>query len=139
MAPAFSIEKVSQELKSTASFIETKSKNRDKAPHLVKGRWAEDQALSYFIDRGFVLWARNFRTPFAEVDLVFEKDDVLMLVEVKFLSDWEQIPHRVHPRQLARFKRASTFLLNELGYSELQICWAFVLKNGQVFIIDDGY
>lgn len=49
-----------------------------------KGKKGEDRALSYLLERGFHLKARNFRVREGEIDLVMEKDDALYFVEVKY-------------------------------------------------------
>lgn len=47
------------------------------------GRRAEDRAASYLQDRGFRLKTRNYRHGSKEIDLIVEKDDLLVFVEVK--------------------------------------------------------
>ena len=48
-----------------------------------KGRLGEEMALSYFLERGYSLVTKNFRTKGGEVDLILEKDALLLFVEVK--------------------------------------------------------
>lgn len=48
-----------------------------------KGRLYEEKALSYLIDKGFSLVARNFHTRYGELDLIMQKDGILHFVEVK--------------------------------------------------------
>lgn len=114
---------VSPELKSTAR-------------HILKGRQAEDQALRYFLSQGFVFWARNFKTPFSEIDLLLKKDDCLYSIEVKSLIRWEDLPTRVHRRQVQRLQRSLLYLLSEWD-CDVKLLWAFVLPDGTVFILDD--
>lgn len=52
----------------------------------VKGRLGEDEALSFFLQKGYNLIQRNFRTRGGEVDLILEKDTLLLFVEVKARS-----------------------------------------------------
>jgi len=47
------------------------------------GRRGEDYAAQYLIDHGYALRARNWRCPVGEIDLVTEKDDRLIFVEVR--------------------------------------------------------
>jgi putative endonuclease len=47
------------------------------------GKRGEDYAAQYLIDHGYALRARNWRCPVGEIDLVTEKDDRLIFVEVR--------------------------------------------------------
>ena len=47
------------------------------------GRRAEDLAKEYFLQQGYRLLERNFRAGPGEIDLILEKDDLLVFVEVK--------------------------------------------------------
>lgn len=51
------------------------------------GRRGEDIATDYLRQKGFMLVARNFRYRRAEVDLVLQKDKLLVFVEVKTRRD----------------------------------------------------
>ena len=47
------------------------------------GAWGESMAADYLQARGYRVIARNARTPYGEIDLVAEKDDLTIFVEVK--------------------------------------------------------
>lgn len=49
-----------------------------------EGRTAEERAASFLKRRGYRFLDRNVYTPFGEMDLLFEKDGFLVVVEVKF-------------------------------------------------------
>jgi putative endonuclease len=53
--------------------------------HQVTGRRGEDDAYFYLKKRGYVMVARNFRSPRrrGEIDLIFWDKDVLCFIEVK--------------------------------------------------------
>ena len=48
------------------------------------GQSGEDQALDHLRSRGFALVARNFNTKRGEVDLIVEKGELLVFVEVRW-------------------------------------------------------
>ena len=50
------------------------------------GHEAERRALIYFLAQGYRLLEKNYRYRKAEVDLMFQKDDLLVVVEVKARS-----------------------------------------------------
>lgn len=50
------------------------------------GQVAEDLAMYYFVTQGFVITARSYRYQRAEVDIITQKDQLLVFVEVKARS-----------------------------------------------------
>jgi putative endonuclease len=47
------------------------------------GAWGEDVATEYLNEHGYAILARNYRTPFGEVDIVAEKEGLITFIEVK--------------------------------------------------------
>jgi putative endonuclease len=47
------------------------------------GRWGERVAEEFLIGKGFIPVGRNIRTESGEIDLILEKDNLLVFVEVK--------------------------------------------------------
>lgn len=47
------------------------------------GKWGENVAAEYLQNRGWTVAARNFRTPYGELDLIARKADALVFFEVK--------------------------------------------------------
>jgi len=47
------------------------------------GAWGESAAAKYLEERGYLLVARNVRTPYGEIDIVTEKGGIIIFVEVK--------------------------------------------------------
>ena len=47
------------------------------------GKWGESVASDYLEKRGYLVPARNVRTPYGEIDIVATKDDITIFVEVK--------------------------------------------------------
>ena len=47
------------------------------------GRWGEDLALKWLIDKDYELIQRNFRHQNDEIDLIMRKDKVIVFFEVK--------------------------------------------------------
>lgn len=95
----------------------------------MKGKWAEEAALAYLLQRGYRLLGRNRRTPFGEVDLFLEKDGVYVVVEVKqrasgrFGTPLEAIT----PKKLFRLLQSARFLL---GRDDLPVRLEAVLVHG---------
>lgn len=51
--------------------------------NLSVGRWGEAVAEEYLQRQGYLTVARNVRTPYGELDLIMQKDDEVIIVEVK--------------------------------------------------------
>ena len=47
------------------------------------GAWGESVTAKYLEERDYVIVVRNIRTPYGEIDIVAEKDEVTIFVEVK--------------------------------------------------------
>lgn len=50
------------------------------------GAWGETAAEDYLKKKEYEIIGRNIRTPYGEIDLIAEKDQVLIFVEVKTRS-----------------------------------------------------
>jgi putative endonuclease len=82
-----------------------------RAPHLVRGRWAETLAAWSLQLRGYRVLARRYRTPVGEIDLVVRRGRLLAFVEVKARPDLEQALGALGPRQRERTRRAAELFL----------------------------
>jgi len=47
------------------------------------GQWGERTAADYLTEHGYNILARNVRTSYGEIDLIAEKDGLLIFIEVK--------------------------------------------------------
>jgi putative endonuclease len=47
------------------------------------GKWGEDTAANYLIERGLVIVGRNWRSPYGEIDLIAKENEIYVFVEVK--------------------------------------------------------
>lgn len=95
----------------------------------MKGGWAEDLALAYFLERGYRLLGRNRRTPFGEVDLFLEKDGIYVLVEVKQRSSgaFGSPLEAITPRKVERLLKSARYLL---GRDDLPVRLEAILVHG---------
>ncbi|WP_276620076.1 YraN family protein [Syntrophomonas wolfei] len=77
------------------------------------GLWGEELAAQYLGKKGYKILERNFYTRYGELDLVCEKDDNIVFVEVKtrrstrFGSPEEAIT----PRKMGNMKKAAILYL----------------------------
>lgn len=47
------------------------------------GRWGEEAAVAYLLEKGYRILGRNARTPYGEIDIVAGIEDATVFVEVK--------------------------------------------------------
>jgi|SRR5215216_2217152 putative endonuclease len=52
-------------------------------PNLIRGRWGEDVAASWYVRRGYDVLARNWRCRHGEIDLVVARGRLVVVCEVK--------------------------------------------------------
>jgi putative endonuclease len=50
------------------------------------GKWGEEIAADFLLEKGYSIVARNWKSPYGEVDLIVRKADILAFVEVKTRS-----------------------------------------------------
>jgi putative endonuclease len=47
------------------------------------GRWGEQTAESFLVQKGYQILGRNIRTPYGEIDLIGEQAGMIVFIEVK--------------------------------------------------------
>jgi len=92
------------------------------------GQLGEDIAAKYLENKGFVIFERNYRKKWGELDLIAKKGGELRFIEVKatirglgegFVSHETYRPEeKVHPHKLKRMHRAIETYLAEKDISE---------------------
>jgi putative endonuclease len=92
------------------------------------GRRAESLAALYLFFKGYRIRARRLRRPPIEIDILAQKGDTLVLVEVKFraTADAAALAPSWHDR--ARLARAAEMLLAEAR-------WRDTARNARVDIV----
>ncbi len=80
------------------------------------GLLAEDLAEGYFLERGYRLVDRNFRSGPGEIDLILEKDGYLVFVEVK-------------ARRSRKFGLPQEAVTNAKQQTIRRVAEAYLLKN----------
>lgn len=84
------------------------------------GRSGEDAAAAYLETQGYVIRERNVRTRLGEIDLVAEKNGVIVIVEVKTrsgLGAGEPL-EAITPRKAQRLQRLAAAYMADHGLSD---------------------
>jgi putative endonuclease len=97
---------------------------RGQPAHLRQGREAEHRACEHLLKHGLELLARNYRTPFGEVDLIMEQQGVLVFVEVRYRrSDAFGTPaETVGSRKQAKLRASAAYYLQQHRQAARQPC-----------------
>lgn len=77
-----------------------------------KGRLAEEEACLFLEKKGYKIFAKRYKTPCGEIDLLVTKEETLIAVEVKYRKGGvEQAAESITPRQKRRIQKALIYFL----------------------------
>ncbi len=88
----------------------------DRAAAERRGRWAETVAALYLQAKGYRIRGRRVRRPPIEVDLVAERGDCVVLVEVKYRPTIDAAIRALTPGAVRRLERLAGQLAAEAGW-----------------------
>lgn len=103
---------------------------------------AENIVAEYYKSSGHLTKAMRMKTAYGEVDLVMEKQNQWIFIEVKCSKTIAQAALRISQRQIERVHAAAEFYLAKLGLLGVVECRfdaAFVDENGHVEIIENAF
>ena len=95
------------------------------------GAWGESVAAGYLQAHGYHVVAKNARTPYGEIDLVAQREDLTIFVEVKTRTSASLGPPEVAvtPRKQAHMLAAAEHYAQEHAINHWQIDVIAVLKR----------
>ena len=78
-----------------------------------KGQFGEEIAKNYLIKNGYRIIERNFRTKFGEIDIIAEKGDYIIFIEVKFRKNPEfgNAEEAINLHKLKKIENTANFYL----------------------------
>ena len=87
------------------------------------GAWGETIAANWLTERGCEIVARNVRTPYGEIDIVAQEDDLTLFVEVKTRASKSLGPPEISitPRKQRHMLAAAEYFAAECGIDHWQI------------------
>lgn len=89
---------------------------RDRASAERAGRWAERVAALYLQLKGYRIRGRRIRRAPIEIDLLAEKGDTLVVVEVKYRRTLDEAVFALKPGTVRRLERLASQLAAEAGW-----------------------
>ena len=80
---------------------------------LSTGKFGETIAINYLEKNGYKILERNFRTKFGEVDIIAEKGNFIIFIEVKFRKNpkFGKAEESINPYKLKKIYNTSQFYL----------------------------
>jgi len=81
------------------------------------GTWAEYYVAQYLESKGYTVIEKNYRKKWGEIDIIAQKEGILIFVEVK--ANKKEIPgfepeNRINPEKLRRLNRAiQTYIVSK--------------------------
>lgn len=95
-----------------------------------KGNEGEDCVARYYQDHWYTLIGKKYTIHWWEIDLIFQKDNMLAFVEVKVVDHIHDLQDYVTPKKLWHVKRAiEYYLLNHPTEHEHVLDIVFVRDN----------
>lgn len=123
-----------------------RARKREPDPRHRLGGRGEDLAADFLQRRGYRLLARNYRTPWGEVDLIARHRGVVVFIEVKARrSDTFGLPQEaVHAAKQEKLRAVAEHYLQEQGLSETPVRFdvvaiRFTDRGPVIELIEDAF
>ena len=97
---------------------------RGSPTNLSRGHKAEELACTRLQQQGLRLSARNYRSPYGEIDLIMQERDTLVFVEVRYRSnaDFGTPAETVDTRKQARLRATAEHYLQNTPRASKKAC-----------------
>lgn len=102
-----------------------------------KGNQAEDKAVEFLFDIGFVIQERNFYSRFGEIDIIASKDEVIHFIEVKSGDDYEKAIQNITPTKLSRLIKTANVYMKKNSYDGDFQLDAVVVTSMQIELVEN--
>ena len=102
------------------------------------GRKAEEEVAERYLKQGYTIIERNWRLGKIEIDLIVQKDDVIVLIEVKAREEREEDALSAVDRDKRKrmIKAADVYIRNLQGQYDYRFDIATCIGDKENFIIE---
>ena len=78
-----------------------------------RGKFGEELAKNFLINKGYKILFQNYRTRFSEIDIIAEKNKTLIFVEVKYRTNkkFGKAEESINYFKLEKIKKAATMFV----------------------------
>lgn len=99
--------------------------------HIELGREGEDLAVAHLINNGYLIIERNYRFKKLEIDIICEKDNLLIIIEVKTrTTDKLGAPELIsRGKQKQVIKATNHFIQERQDFREVRLDVIGIVKN----------
>jgi len=102
-----------------------------------KGNIAEDKAVIFLEEQGYLIAERNFYSRFGEIDIIASKDEVLHFIEVKSGLDYESAVQNITPTKLSRFIKTCHVYIKKNSYSGDYMIDAIIITPASIELLEN--
>lgn len=83
------------------------------------GKWGEQQASEYLLDKGYEIIGRNIHTPYGEIDILASLGQVLIFIEVKTRGNnsFGDPETAINARKLIHMEESASYYIQQSEYS----------------------
>lgn len=78
-----------------------------------KGKYFEQIAISYLLQKKYKIICNNFYTKYGEIDLIGTKDDYLIFFEVKGGKDKFKVFEKINKKKINRIKKVANIFISK--------------------------
>ncbi len=110
------------------------------------GDAGEQRAADFLIEKGYKIIDRNWRTKDGEIDIIAEKDEIIVFVEVKTLPNctYDMIQREINYQKQQRIlKTTKRFLINHREYNNkfvrFDVIFIDLFKSEPVYHIESAF
>lgn len=104
------------------------------------GKLGEDIAVKYLEENDYYIVERNYRNKFGEIDIIAEKDNYTVFIEVKSRSseNYLQLAESLYYKQLEQIKKAAIyyFAKENIHFNNIRFDLIAMKINPEAKIID---
>ena len=110
------------------------------------GDAGEQRATDFLIEKGYKIIDRNWRTKDGQIDIIAEKDEIIVFVEVKTLPNctYDMIQREINYQKQQRIlKTTKRFLINHREYNNkfvrFDVIFIDLFKSEPVYHIESAF
>ena len=106
-----------------------------------KGLLAEDFAIQILKKKNYTIIGKRVRTKYGEIDILAQKDDFIIAVEVKFRNSFSIAHECISEKQKRRIFKSLLVVMSERNnsFENYRIDVIFIIPNGQYQHIENAF
>lgn len=103
-----------------------------------KGYHAEELVSNYYKNKGYTLLEKNWTIPGGEIDIIMQKEDEIIFIEVKVVDGIEDLDSYLTPKKIEILERSIETYCTKLKWEyEIRLDVVFVQKEKIIEIFEN--